>query len=85
MVHHSEALVSRAEQKHIHELKLKLDNLYASGQIFQVSLKTLELSRRFQKLYTKFGEAEDFSRAELCNLLSIAKYLEENLHQDGMY
>lgn len=67
----------------LNSLQARIDKVYSSNQVFSLSLESLELSRRFIKLYERLVSMEtSLSRAEICNLLSISKHLERNLEKE---
>lgn len=78
-----ETQLNSKEKEKLSSLQLRIDEVYSSHQVFSLSLETLELTRRFIKLYEQLeSAATPLSRAEICNLISISKHLERNLEQE---
>lgn len=67
------------EYEQIKSVREWIQNLHVSGNFFSLSLKTLELIRRFNKLYVQVIEQEDRSPSNVNQLMIISKGLEMEL------
>lgn len=63
----------------INIVKKQVDQLYARHQIFNLSLETLELTRRFNILYLSFENLELNEPVALNKFVSLTLHLERNL------
>ena len=69
------------EYRQIASVKECILNIHESGNFFSLSLKSLELIRRFNNLYTEVIENGDTSPSNLNQLIITSKGLESELIQ----
>ena len=69
-------LSTEEEYKQIDAVKDWIQNIHESGTFFHLSLRTLELIRRFNNLYIQVFEKEDANPSTLNQLVITAKGLE---------
>ena len=69
-------LNTEEEYKQIDTVKEWIQNIHESGTFFNLSLRTLELIRRFNNLYIQVFEKEDENPSSLNQLVITAKGLE---------
>jgi len=69
-------LNTEEEYKQIDTVKEWIQNIHESGTFFHLSLRTLELIRRFNNLYIQVFEKEDENPSSLNQLVITAKGLE---------
>lgn len=67
------------EYEQIKSVRDWIQNLHVSGDFFSLSLKTLELIRRFNNLYTQVFEQGDKSPSKVNQLMILSKGLEMEL------
>lgn len=67
----------------IESVKEQLDELVQKGSFFQLSLKTLELIRRFNSFYTQVYEKQDKSPQILNQLVITSQSLETELVREN--
>lgn len=70
------------EKRRLFLVKDLVDEIYNKQKIFGLSLETLELTRRFDTLYSKFMNIGKIEYSQYRNLLSITVHLERNLSQE---
>ncbi|TVZ28441.1 hypothetical protein JM83_3571 [Gillisia sp. Hel_I_86] len=78
-----EPAVTTNQLAYITAVKVHVDELYESQEIFGLSLETLELTRRFYNLYTPMEKVEEVAPFALNQLLAITQHLERNLVQES--
>ncbi|HKJ48111.1 MAG TPA: hypothetical protein VJ973_03430 [Christiangramia sp.] len=71
------------EYKQINSVKEWIQNIHETGTFFNLSLRTLELIRRFNKLYSEVFENNDNSPSSINQLMIIARGLEAELVQEN--
>ncbi len=71
------------EYKQIESVKEWIHQIHESGTFFNLSLKTLELIRRFNKLYTEVIKNDNPTPANVNQLIIISKGLESELVQEN--
>ena len=76
-------LNTEEEYKQINSVKEWIQNIHESGTFFNLSLRTLELIRRFNKLYSEVFENNDNSPSSINQLMIIARGLEAELVQEN--
>lgn len=70
------------EQTHldiIKEVKMQVDELYARHQIYNLSLETLELTRRFNNQYFLLENLKLIEPFDINKFVSLTEHLERNL------
>ncbi|TRO66402.1 hypothetical protein [Christiangramia sabulilitoris] len=67
------------EFKQICSVKDWIENIHDSGNFFQLPLRTLELIRRFNNLYTEVFENKETSASIINQLFITARSLETDL------
>jgi len=72
-------LNTEEEYKQIEVVHEWIQNIHESGTFFNLSLRTLELIRRFNNLYIMVFEKEEANVSNLNQLVIAAKGLDENL------
>lgn len=70
------------EKSRLFLVKDLVDDAYVKQKIFGLSLETLELTRRFDNLYSKLISIGEIEYSQYRNLLSITGHLERNLSQE---
>lgn len=70
------------EKRRLYLVKDLVDEIYNKQKIFGLSLETLELTRRFDTLYSKFMNIGEIEYSQYRKLLSITGHLERNLSQE---
>ena len=70
------------EKRRLFLVKDLVDEVYNKQKIFGLSLETLELTRRFDNLYSKLMNIGEIEYSQYRNLLSITGHLERNLSQE---
>jgi len=76
-------LNTEEEYKQINSVKEWIQNIHETGTFFNLSLRTLELIRRFNKLYSEVFENNDNSPSSINQLMIIARGLEAELVQEN--
>lgn len=76
-------LNTEEEYKQINSVKDWVQNIHESGTFFSLSLRTLELIRRFNNLYMLVLEQEDENASNLNQLVITSKSLETELIRDN--
>lgn len=76
-------LNTEEEYKQINSVKDWVQNIHESGTFFSLSLRTLELIRRFNNLYMLVYEQEDENASNLNQLVITSKSLETELIRDN--
>ncbi|MCB7480270.1 hypothetical protein [Christiangramia sediminis] len=76
-------LNTEEEYQQIKSVKELVQNIHESGTFFNLSLKTLELIRRFNNLYIQVFETEDENPGILNQLVIISKNLEAELIREN--
>ncbi|QYA26356.1 hypothetical protein G3I01_12850 [Gramella sp. MT6] len=71
------------EYKQIESVKEWIHQIHESGTFFNLSLKTLELIRRFNKLYTEVIKNDNPTPGNVNQLIIISKGLESELVQEN--
>ncbi len=66
----------------IQSVKSQVDQLYKRHQIFNLSLETLELTRRFKDQYLDLENIEELEPVKLNRFLALTQHLERNLVQE---
>lgn len=69
------------EFSQINSVKRMIEQVYNEGSFFQLSLKTLELIRRFNNLFINVIEGEDDSPTHFNQLVITSETLERELIQ----
>jgi len=72
-------LNTEEEYKQIEVVHEWIQNIHESGTFFNLSLRTLELIRRFNNLYIMVFEKEEATVSNLNQLVIAARGLDENL------
>ena len=72
-------LNTEEEYKQIDTVKEWIHSIHESGSFFNLSLRTLELIRRFNNLYIQVFENEDANPSNLNQLVITSKGLETEL------
>ncbi|MDT0642642.1 hypothetical protein RM553_07320 [Zunongwangia sp. F363] len=67
------------EYSQIASVKMLVDNIYAKGSFFQLSLKTLELMRRFNGLFDRVIKEEDQTPRLVNQLVITSQHLDQQL------
>ena len=67
------------EFSQINTVKRMVEEIYTEGTFFQLSLKTLELIRRFNSLFTTVMERTDDSPSHFNQLVITSEILEKEL------
>lgn len=70
---------TREEYVQITQVKEAIENVHDNGIFFQLSLRTLELIRRFNSLYTSLIEEGEESPTRFNQLVITSQSLEEEL------
>lgn len=76
-------LNTEEEYQQIKSVKDLVQNIHESGTFFNLSLRTLELIRRFNNLYIQVFEAEDENPGILNQLVIISENLEAELIREN--
>ncbi|WP_300441574.1 hypothetical protein [Christiangramia sp.] len=76
-------LNTKEEYKQIDTVKEWIQNIHESGTFFNLSLRTLEMIRRFNNLYSKIFEEEAATPSNLNQLIITAKGLEPELIREN--
>lgn len=76
-------LNTQEEYTQINAVKEWVQNIHESGTFFNLSLKTLELIRRFNNLYIQVFEDEDDNPSNLNQLVITSKSLETELIREN--
>lgn len=76
-------LNTEEEYKQIDSVKEWIQNIHESGTFFNLSLKTLELIRRFNNLHIQVFENNDASPSSLNQLVITSKGLESQLIREN--
>ena len=76
-------LNTEEEYKQINSVKEWIQNIHETGSFFNLSLRTLELIRRFNNLYSEVIENNDNSPSLVNQLMIIARGLEAELVQEN--
>lgn len=76
-------LNTEEEYQQINSVKNWIHNIHKTGSFFNLSLKTLELIRRFNKLYSEVFENNDSSPSLVNQLMITARGLETELVQEN--
>ena len=72
-------LTTDEEYKQIDSVKEWIESIHNSGNFFSLSLKTLELIRRFNKLYTEVFEYNSMTPGNINQLIIATRGLEKEL------
>ncbi|WP_373057602.1 hypothetical protein [Zunongwangia sp. H14] len=67
------------EYSKIASVKLLVDEIYAKGSFFQLSLKTLELMRRFNLMFDRVIKEEDQTPTLVNQLVITSQHLDQQL------
>ena len=76
-------LNTEEEYQQINSVKNWIHNIHETGSFFNLSLRTLELIRRFNKLYSEVFENNDSSPSLVNQLMITARGLETELVQEN--
>ncbi|SDS36735.1 hypothetical protein [Christiangramia echinicola] len=76
-------LNTEEEYQQINSVKNWIQNIHETGSFFNLSLRTLELIRRFNKLYSEVFENNDSSPSLVNQLMITARGLETELVQEN--
>ena len=76
-------LTLEEEYKQIESVKELIEEIHESGTFFNLSLKTLELIRRFNNLYTEVIGKSDAAPGSVNQLIIISRGLESELIQEN--
>ncbi|MDR5590353.1 hypothetical protein [Christiangramia sp. SM2212] len=76
-------LNTEEEYQQIDSVKEWIHNIHESGSFFNLSLKTLELIRRFNNLYIQVFENEEANPSNLNQLVITSKGLETELVREN--
>ncbi|WP_026934285.1 hypothetical protein [Christiangramia echinicola] len=76
-------LNTEEEYQQINSVKNWIQNIHETGSFFNLSLRTLELIRRFNKLYSEVFENNDSSPSLVNQLMITARGLEIELVQEN--
>lgn len=63
-------------------IKQQVEQVYESQKVFSFTLETLELTRRFNQLFSLEEELANLNPFDYNRLLSISRHLERNLVQE---
>lgn len=66
----------------IASVKKQVEEIYEKQKIFGLSLETLELTRRFNKLYFQISELEQQNSFGYQQFIELTRHLERNLLQE---
>lgn len=72
-------LNTEEEYTKIEHVKELIQNIHLSGNFYELSLKTLELMRRFNKIFVQVFEKKDESPSAFNQLVILSDNLEEEL------
>ncbi|MCG9971692.1 hypothetical protein [Christiangramia crocea] len=76
-------LNTQEEYKQIDSVKKMIQDIHESGNFFHLSLKTLELIRRFNMLFVRVFEKNDESPSVFNQLVILSHHLEEQLLREN--
>lgn len=76
-------LTTENEYKQINSVKDSIQEIHNSGNFFQLSLKTLELIRRFNKLYVDVFEHSESTPSNINQLMITGRALETQLVRES--